>query len=532
MLATPSAAEPPAPEFPQALTRPLTAKYREAYLSQLLTQLRRQGHEGRYIDQGVLDEIEQNNYAQRRLSLFQQELRRDKNGDGVITIKEIKAGLPNNVTRMRGAESEDDVRRRVDAEVQKILTADANGDKKISLAEAHAFAGEKAKLSTRRRSTGLEGLLALDPNKDGKLTAEELLEIGKETFSHFDENGDAILDDEEMVAARDAINASSRAAIAARANPKQALHCKPPEAGRSEDVILISGYEGDAISSVSVAGMDRTTTTGKMIIEPGKKPLYIFATTFDPFIWRVEGDVKRVAKFVVVAQRANSGVGVVGVPKEKITFLPSGACFKYFSKPASGAALQAKAILETLVKRPVAKLIASYAISSIGAPSGVMPDKKRSAGPGVVFVKGPTRFLVEQDGTVTNLTEKTEKEQPAQAKADANTVAMFNRFSPGGVVEIDKKTVIASRPAEPYDVLPQQAGLIQLMEEDKIERLSDGTYYIKKPIARFPAGLAGGHSVKFMLAKDVPMPAGSPSHSCVISEETGKQLAGSSLLCR
>jgi hypothetical protein len=39
---------------------------------------------------------------------------------------------------------------------------------------------------------------------------------------------------------------------------------------------------------------------------------------------------------------------------------------------------------------------------------------------------------------------------------------------------------------------------------------------------RFPAGLSGAHSVRFILARGVPMPDGSPGHSTVISEETGQ----------
>ena len=37
-----------------------------------------------------------------------------------------------------------------------------------------------------------------------------------------------------------------------------------------------------------------------------------------------------------------------------------------------------------------------------------------------------------------------------------------------------------------------------------------------------PAGLNGAHSVRFILAKGVPMPDGRPGHSTVISEETGQ----------
>ncbi len=81
-----------------------------------------------------------------------------------------------------------------------------------------------------------------------------------------------------------------------------------------------------------------------------------------------------------------------------------------------------------------------------------------------------------------------------------------------------------------YDVLPQRLGLIQLIKTGAITTANDGFYRIVKPIARFPAGLNGGYRVNFLLAKGVPMPAGSAGHSDVWSEETGECLSG--VLCR
>ncbi len=521
LIAAPALAEAPEASIPQALSTPLSAKYQEQYLSSLLSPLRNQGRDHLYIDQALIDEIDQQALAQSRSSLLQKELRRDTDGDGNITMAEIEASLPKNITTKRNSDTDENVERRVASEVQKILTADSDGDKQISLAEALAFADEGAQLTPNRRTKTLHDLLALDPNDDGKLTAGELLALGRKTFAHFDIDKNDILDDAEMKEVRKVMNANAQAERSARINASQALYCKPPAAAANEEVVIVSGYEGDAISSVSVAGMDRTTSTGRMIIESGKAPLYIFVTTYDPFIWRIEGDVKRISKFVAVAQYPHSGVGVVGVPKSKVTFLPPGACFKYFSKSEDGAALQAKAITENLLDHPVSKVFGVYSIDSIGVPSGVTPEKK-SRGRGPVVVMGQNQFVLEKDGSVTSLTQDAGKNQSPESKADANTIAALKRFSPGGVATIDAKSVIASPSAQAYDVLPQQAGLVQLMEEGKIERLSDGVYYIKKPIARFPAGLAGAHSVKFMLAKGVPMPEGDSGHSCVLLEETGK----------
>jgi hypothetical protein len=72
-------------------------------------------------------------------------------------------------------------------------------------------------------------------------------------------------------------------------------------------------------------------------------------------------------------------------------------------------------------------------------------------------------------------------------------------------------------------VLPEEAGLVQLVAAGDIARNRLGEYLIKKKI-RFPAGLYGGHSVKFLLLRGVPTPDGDPGHSVVISEETGGEI--------
>jgi hypothetical protein len=104
----------------------------------------------------------------------------------------------------------------------------------------------------------------------------------------------------------------------------------------------------------------------------------------------------------------------------------------------------------------------------------------------------------------------------------------MTRFFPGGVTEIDPKTVVASVPALPYEVLPSQAGLVQLLATGALTQNSEGEYVVRQKI-RFPAGLYGGHSATFLVMKGAPYPEGDPGHSCVVVEETG---AGKGPNCR
>jgi hypothetical protein len=92
-------------------------------------------------------------------------------------------------------------------------------------------------------------------------------------------------------------------------------------------------------------------------------------------------------------------------------------------------------------------------------------------------------------------------------------------------VKVDASKVIASAPAENYEVLPNQAGLMQLVDSGALEQNKSREFLIKKKI-RFPAELYGAHAVRFLLLRGVPEPEGDPGHSCVIVEETGAPLKG------
>jgi hypothetical protein len=105
---------------------------------------------------------------------------------------------------------------------------------------------------------------------------------------------------------------------------------------------------------------------------------------------------------------------------------------------------------------------------------------------------------------------------PSRAKDE------LNRFSPGGVIDIDAKTVISSAPASGYEVLPQQAGLVQLLDSGALTQNSVGEYIVREKM-RFPAGLYGAHSVTFLVMKGAPYPGGDPGHSCVIVEDSGEK---------
>jgi hypothetical protein len=190
--------------------------------------------------------------------------------------------------------------------------------------------------------------------------------------------------------------------------------------------------------------------------------------------------------------------GVTGLPAALVTNLSGGTdCLTYFDDAASLDALAAAAAVEQSLGRPVDVMAATYSVGTLSLPAAEAegspspPTVPPGFDPGVYWLHGL-------------------------------------RFHPGGVVDVDPRLVIAPGPVEPYEVLPQGFGIAQLVATGALEPRGDfflGTFYIARAIPRFPAGLHGAHSVVFVLGDGVPLPAGSPGHSCVFSEETGLPLA-------
>ena len=343
----------------------------------------------------------------------------------------------------------------------------------------------------RTRTSLARSLLALDPNKDGRLTAEELTKLATETFARYDTNGDEILSREEVAVLSENIHRD-------RTVQTKAAKCDLPKAAANEQLAVLGIYGGEGLSTASIVGMDERTATGKVVIEPGDKPLYLVLITYDPMLWQIVGNTKRVLHAVAIGRTRDDmlGVGITGLPRDRVTFLDENECKLSFDSTKSARAKEASAIIERVVGRPVTTLAGIHNFFAIKMPSGTpvqAPPLKQKAPAGV----------------------------PQDIWTD------FVQFFPGGLTSIDAATVVAPEPAQPYDVLPAEAGIIQLMKTGAIERLGYGKLRIAKPIRRYPAGLYGAHSVTFVLGKGVPQPGGLPGHSCVLSEETGKPLPGS-----
>lgn len=486
-------------EIPDVLIEDLRAgAVVEQYLARLLSEVRSADRTGDGLDREDVALLRAQQAARARASAVHEVLGFDLNGDLVVRREELVRAAPG------------DPRHR-ERQVQSILDRfDGNGDGAVTLAEAAATAVERGDHGMH------EALLALDPNGDGSLSVVELRTIAERAFGRVDSDGDGRISPAEYqkIAERVAVVRMLRSA------PRCDLPAIPDRAR----LVVYGGYEGDAISSAAVGGMDQETGFIDVAIEPGATPLYLILTSYESTVWKLSGSTDRVVRVVVSSQqRATAGAaaagsppsvqraapaqwrpttgmsasGVIGIAADKVTIANSGCPRAFHDVKASDAAMTLATVRRALGPEADA-VFASYSAQRVSLPSGTITRSPRDLAP------LPRGF-------------------DAAAWRDAI------RFWPGGLVPVDPRQVVATARVEPYKVLPSQMGLSQLIGAGAIERAA-GAFRIVRPIARMPPGMGGAHSVRLIVAKGVPVPPGDPVHSCVIVEETGTP-TGSSLTC-
>ncbi|NND49756.1 MAG: hypothetical protein HKN60_05845, partial [Rhizobiales bacterium] len=197
--------------------------------------------------------------------------------------------------------------------------------------------------------------------------------------------------------------------------------------------------------------------------------------------------------------------------------LSSHDCLKYFYKTGGIHEARTVGALHHLTDRRPEVVVGSYQGHVFSLPSGGHTKARDQRDRGLTIVSGDDTFQV-VDGVLEKLPRKNRLSHE------------MLRFAPGGIVKIRPSSVVSEVKVEPYEVLPQQAGLLQLVAQGALKRGPSGEFIIHKKI-RYPAGLNGAHSVKFLLRAGVPEPDGNPGHSCVFSEEKGMVIEGHSA-CR
>ncbi|MCW5705196.1 MAG: EF-hand domain-containing protein, partial [Bradyrhizobium sp.] len=452
--------------------------------------------------------------VQARTHAIQMAMRYDLDGDGFVIEDEIRRAMKYEMRAPIGLAARnagnkpqlsDAIARQIDNMVQNIMALDTDKDGKVSVAEA-------AKPRAQGRGAGGQAararqLLALESASKGVVTLTEYQAVAEALFRQIDTDKDGVVSQQELTDHR------MRAAR---------VGCEMPAASEKAKVFVLGSYQTEALSSVTLGSQDVVVHAGRVVIEPGDDPLYVVIATYSPTIWQFSGAVERVERLMMTSSLTgpNSGdrskasmVGATGIPKERISFFAKSNCLAYFHEAPSSGSLQTVAAVRAATGKTPEIVAAKYSVSSFKLPSGAVESSERGAR-GLVIQKTVGTLNI-----VGNASNVVIQAGPSRARDD------LLRFSPGGVIEIDPKAVVGSHPPANYEVLPQQAGLVQLLASGAMTQNSAGEYVVRQKI-RFPAGLAGGHSVTFLIMKGAPYPEGDPGHSCVIMEETGQKKGG------
>ena len=455
--------------------------------------------------------------VQARTQAMLASMRYDLDGDGFVTEDEIRRCMTYDLRGQIGLAAVnklnkpqlptvDAIGKQIDVTVRNIMALDTDKDAKVSLAEGAKFgASGNPGRGANGQAARARQLLTIDGASKGKLTIAEYQAAGEALFRQVDADKDNVISQQELMDYR------TRAERAG---------CEMPAASEKAKVILLSGYETEALSSVTIGSQDSVVHAGRVVVEPGSEPIYVVIASYSPTIWQFSGAVERIER--VMMESASTGpnssdanlrslVGATGIAREKVSFFSKSRCLTYFSEAPSSASLKTVAAIRSGTGKAPETVAAKYSVAVFKVPSGAT-ESVREQGKGPLIIEktqGTLKVIGNASGIIVQA-------GPSRAKDE------MYRFSPGGVIEIDPKTVVSSLPAASYEVLPQQAGLVQLLASGALQQNRLGEYIVRQKI-RFPAGLAGAHSVTFLVMNGTPYPDGDPAHSCVILEETGQK---------
>jgi hypothetical protein len=225
---------------PAVLIMPM-GDYREAYLATVIQPIRERTADHIHLTKEDVTRSLERERAGRKSILMSAFFSADVNRDNVLDGSELSRTPLN-----------------YQIKTQDMAAADENHDGKISLEEWLAFAETAALTITPRRDAGsLSGLLALDPDGDGQLSADELLRLASAAFGYYDKNNDGVLSPAEK-----AVLNSDRATLFDRDTFQARMReCEMPEVGQDQKLYVISAYEGGTLSNVALAGQDNSTET-------------------------------------------------------------------------------------------------------------------------------------------------------------------------------------------------------------------------------------------------------------------------------
>ena len=370
------------PVLPQAVgppgTQPLLSRaYNRATLDRYLESLRGDffqldaNSDGR-ITQRDVDLHTLMESIQMRTAALNFVMRFDLDGDGAVTEDETRRAMKYDMRVQLGLAAFNAAgspipapprsAKLIDETVRSVMALDTDKDGKVSFAEADKYVlpGLRWRGLTVQSARARQAL-ASDFSTKGEVTLADYQAAGEAVFRKVDSDGDGKTSLQELTDYRRQPGAAEAAqkrlreqTDAARKKQEEAARagCAMPAPSPRAKVILLSAYETEALSSVSIGPAEAVVHAGRIVVEPGEEPLYVVIPTYAAMIWQFSGAVERIERLAMssLVTGANRGdkaepplVGATGIPRERISFFAKSGCFGYFSEVPSSQSIQAVA---------------------------------------------------------------------------------------------------------------------------------------------------------------------------------------------
>ncbi|QUS39274.1 hypothetical protein RPMA_10825 [Tardiphaga alba] len=308
-------------------------------------------------------------------------MRYDLDGDGFVTEDEIRRGAryeSRTILNAPSANAHDknaaaaNLARMVDTKVRQTLALDVDKDGKISFSEATKpleRRGQGWLLSNR-----VKRFLETDTGSPKTVSWAEFEAAGQDLFRSIDDDKDGTISRQEYV------DYSTRAERAG---------CEMPKASANAKVMLLSAYETEALSSVTLGAQETVVHAGRVIVEPGTEPLYVVIPTYAATIWQFSGATDRIERVVLTSALTgpNGGppgkrplVGATGLSRDRLTFFDRSNCLNYFYEMPTSGSLQASGTVRVAAGKAAETTVAVYEVAAFSIPSGkVASARKRAA---------------------------------------------------------------------------------------------------------------------------------------------------------
>ena len=263
-----------------------------------------------------------------------------------------------------------------------------------------------------------------------------------------------------------------------RVSARAISSCNGLPAPANLPLFVLGHYEGATLSTAWLGDEDEEVHVIDIEVDEGE-PIHFVITAYGRTVYRFTGATERIARLTLMNRQ---GAGAIGIPATRIAFTPECLPEEAFRPTDDGRERHPDPLVRALYGRSAEALGGHYDILRVR-----LTDR--------IHVTGAPNV--------------------STAGADPETQEL-HRYSPGGISRVDAATVVSAVPVAPYRVLPQEAGVRQLVMSGALVRTPPahyGHYRVVRPI-RVPVGLCGAHSIR-LSAPNPTYISGDPCHSTI-----------------